>query len=65
LHFCFELAEKLGVADPRAIYNEDAELLALWGGYYALKNTQETSDTQSNPPLDLDQHVAMCDRLLG
>jgi len=52
----------LGVEDPRKLYHADAELLALWGGYFSLKSSPETPI--SNDVADIDQQVAMCERLL-
>lgn len=67
LHFCFSLAEVLGVVDPRVLYEQmDSELVALWLAYFSIKNPLSGSN---NEPIvinehDIDAQVSACERLL-
>jgi len=72
LRFCFNLAETLGVVDPRVLYREmDSELLALWLAHFSLKNSTDpqspdtTGDTAAMiDNQNVDQQVSQCERML-
>lgn len=68
--FCFSLGEKLGVIDPRLLYEQaDTELLTLWAAHFAIKSERIHGPAEPTGPkvinhADVDVQVSNCERIL-